>query len=359
MTGGISALQGGAGVNNGIMRLFVAIGLPPEAASELDEVVAPLRPNWPDLRWTGRDAWHLTLAFLGEVDETVIARLAVRMERAARRHPCLSLTQFEEGSSGRMARDIAQVAPRHGWQPLSGRDHLHFRESLQCPPHLNPATYTKTVASAACWAPHVVTFLVRPWKECRRLTFGKGTMNCGTSPNLRGFGCYTDDTQMTLALATSLVEKGIADPEDISLKYAEFYEPRRGYGSAAHKVMGALLNGADYRQTGRMEFPNGSFGNGGAMRIAPIGLAYRHASDEVLRQAVDGALLCTHVHSEAIDGAFIQAKAVAMLATAADCTGFDRRQLVETLIGESRTFVIQRKLEILLEQLGGRLQTTK
>jgi len=75
----------------GIMRLFVAIALPREAAAELDEVVAPLRPAWPDLRWTGRDAWHLTLAFLGEVDESVTAELAVRLERAARRHPCLSL----------------------------------------------------------------------------------------------------------------------------------------------------------------------------------------------------------------------------------------------------------------------------
>ena len=65
------------GCSNGIMRLFVAIALPPEAASELDEVVAPLRPAWPDLRWTGRDAWHLTLAFLGEVDELVTAELAV------------------------------------------------------------------------------------------------------------------------------------------------------------------------------------------------------------------------------------------------------------------------------------------
>ena len=62
----------------------MAIGLPREAASELDEVVAPLRPAWPELRWTGRDAWHLTLAFLGEVDEAIIARLAVRLERAAR-----------------------------------------------------------------------------------------------------------------------------------------------------------------------------------------------------------------------------------------------------------------------------------
>ncbi len=76
----------------------MAIALPHGAASELDEVVAPLRPAWPDLRWTGRDAWHLTLAFLGEVDEAIIARLAVRLERAARRHPCLSLSLAGAGA---------------------------------------------------------------------------------------------------------------------------------------------------------------------------------------------------------------------------------------------------------------------
>ena len=76
----------------------MAIALPHEAASELDEVVAPLRPAWPDLRWTGRDAWHLTLAFLGEVDESVITELAVRLERAARRHPCLSLSLAGAGA---------------------------------------------------------------------------------------------------------------------------------------------------------------------------------------------------------------------------------------------------------------------
>jgi poly(ADP-ribose) glycohydrolase ARH3 len=165
----------------------------------------------------------------------------------------------------------------------------------------------------------------------------------------RGFGCYTDDTEMTLALATSLVERGTADAEDTSLKYAEFYESRRGYGATAHRVMGALLNGADYRKTGRIEFPNGSFGNGGAMRIAPVGLAYRHASDDVLHQAVEAALLCTHIHPEAIDGAFIQAKAIATLATS-DPNGFNRRQFLETLLGHSTVFVVQRKLEILLEQ---------
>ena len=93
----------------------------------------------------------------------------------------------------------------------------------------------------------------------------------------RGFGCYTDDTQMTLALATSLVEWGRVDAAHVSAKYAEFYEAWRGYGGAAHRVMRLLADGGDYRGTGRLQFPEGSFGNGGAMRIAPVGLAYRHA----------------------------------------------------------------------------------
>jgi len=76
----------------------VAIALPDAAASELDQVVAPLRPAWPDLRWTGRDAWHLTLAFLGEVDRGVIAGLAVRLERAARRRPSLTLSLAGAGA---------------------------------------------------------------------------------------------------------------------------------------------------------------------------------------------------------------------------------------------------------------------
>jgi hypothetical protein len=61
----------------------------------------------------------------------------------------------------------------------------------------------------------------------------------------RGFGCYTDDTQMTLALATSLVECGLVDAAHVSTKYAEFYEAWRGYGGAAHRVMRLLADGGD------------------------------------------------------------------------------------------------------------------
>jgi 2'-5' RNA ligase len=86
------------------MRLFVAVAVPAQAADELDDAVAPARPSWPGLRWTGRDAWHLTLAFLGEVNETVSARLGPRLERAAARHSCLPVSLGGAGAFPAAAR---------------------------------------------------------------------------------------------------------------------------------------------------------------------------------------------------------------------------------------------------------------
>ncbi len=80
------------------MRLFVAVAVPPEVAGELDSAVAPHRAAWPDLRWTGCDAWHLTLAFLGEVTETVSGRLMPRLERAAGQRSWLSLSLAGAGA---------------------------------------------------------------------------------------------------------------------------------------------------------------------------------------------------------------------------------------------------------------------
>ena len=74
------------------MRLFVAIAPPPAVLDEVESAVAPLRPAWPRLRWTGREAWHVTLAFLGEVGEDTAGALGPRLERAAQRHTWLSLS---------------------------------------------------------------------------------------------------------------------------------------------------------------------------------------------------------------------------------------------------------------------------
>ena len=73
------------------MRLFVAVRPPPEVLAELEVAVAPLRGDWPGLRWAGPDRWHVTLAFLGEVAEPKLDGLRERLERAARRHRAMRL----------------------------------------------------------------------------------------------------------------------------------------------------------------------------------------------------------------------------------------------------------------------------
>ncbi|MHC3469192.1 RNA 2',3'-cyclic phosphodiesterase [Streptomyces sp. 7R007] len=86
------------------MRLFAAVLPPEEAAEELAAAVAGLKdlPGADGLRWTGREGWHLTLAFYGEVAEDVVPDLSARLERAAGRSepPTLALRgggQFGHG----------------------------------------------------------------------------------------------------------------------------------------------------------------------------------------------------------------------------------------------------------------------
>ncbi|WP_371653366.1 MULTISPECIES: RNA 2',3'-cyclic phosphodiesterase [unclassified Streptomyces] len=84
------------------MRLFVAV-LPPSArVAELGVAVDALHalPGADRLRWAGRDDWHLTLAFLGEVDEAVLPDLRERLTRAAHRTPPFELRLHGGGRFG-------------------------------------------------------------------------------------------------------------------------------------------------------------------------------------------------------------------------------------------------------------------
>ncbi|MEU5327968.1 RNA 2',3'-cyclic phosphodiesterase [Streptomyces parvus] len=83
-------------------RLFAAV-LPPDAAvAELRTALAPLHalPGAPDLRWTGPEGWHFTLAFYGDVPEGVRPELEARLERAARRTGPFALRVHGAGHFG-------------------------------------------------------------------------------------------------------------------------------------------------------------------------------------------------------------------------------------------------------------------
>jgi RNA 2',3'-cyclic 3'-phosphodiesterase len=156
------------------VRLFVAILPPPAALEELEAAAAPLRPAWPGLRWTGHDAWHVTLAFLGEVSEVPAARLAPRFERAASRHPSLSLSfsgagAFPGGARARvlwtglrgdrpamagLAASVAAGARRAGAPP--------FGESRRFRPHLTLAR-CKTPSDIRPLVAELSEFSGTPW----------------------------------------------------------------------------------------------------------------------------------------------------------------------------------------------------
>ncbi|OAR24124.1 2'-5' RNA ligase [Streptomyces sp. ERV7] len=84
------------------MRLFVAVLPPPPRLAELGVSVDELHalPGADRLRWAGRDDWHLTLAFLGEVDEALLPDLHARLARAAHRTPPFELRLHGGGRFG-------------------------------------------------------------------------------------------------------------------------------------------------------------------------------------------------------------------------------------------------------------------
>jgi RNA 2',3'-cyclic 3'-phosphodiesterase len=84
--------------------LFVAIVPPPDVLAEVGAAVEPLQAVRPELRWTGPEDWHLTLAFLSEVPEAVLDELTTRLARAAGRHPVQRLSVHGGGAFPRASR---------------------------------------------------------------------------------------------------------------------------------------------------------------------------------------------------------------------------------------------------------------
>ncbi|MEU9011119.1 RNA 2',3'-cyclic phosphodiesterase [Streptomyces sp. NPDC048479] len=87
------------------MRLFAAVLPPAPAVGELALAVDRLRslPAADRLRWTGRESWHFTLAFMGEVEDALLPELHERLGRAARRTHPLALRLHGGGRFGQRA----------------------------------------------------------------------------------------------------------------------------------------------------------------------------------------------------------------------------------------------------------------
>jgi 2'-5' RNA ligase len=86
-----------------IVRSFVAIELPEGWRRTLADATASLRHDSKEFSWVAQERLHITLTFLGEVDEPTLSRLRPRLERAAGRTAPFELRL---GSGGRFGRRV-------------------------------------------------------------------------------------------------------------------------------------------------------------------------------------------------------------------------------------------------------------
>lgn len=91
----------------------------------------------------------------------------------------------------------------------------------------------------------------------------------------RGRGTYTDDTQMMIALAESLIARGRVDEQHLARAFQEGYDPDRGYDGGTRRVFELWATGTPIASAAAQIFDGqGSRGNGAAMRIAPVAVLF-------------------------------------------------------------------------------------
>jgi poly(ADP-ribose) glycohydrolase ARH3 len=158
---------------------------------------------------------------------------------------------------------------------------------------------------------------------------------------------YTDDTAMAIGLAESLNRLKRIDQEDLGDTFSRNYakEPWRGYAMGPPMIFSRVREtGVSYVEAARALFGgSGSFGNGAAMRIAPVGLFFRNSPD--LDQAARASAEVTHAHPVGMDGAAIQALAVAQASGLEPAEGFSREAFIGGLIQSARTPQVFEKLK--------------
>ncbi|MBN1455205.1 MAG: ADP-ribosylglycohydrolase family protein [Methanomicrobia archaeon] len=125
-------------------------------------------------------------------------------------------------------------------------------------------------------------------------------------------GRYSDDTEQMIGVAESLlIIKGF-DGADMARTLVQNMNPKRGYGPGSRAAFERLRAGERWDEAAQHLFGGmGSYGNGAAMRIAPIGLLY-HDNPKKLREVAYRSSQITHTHELGKEGAALQAFAIAL-----------------------------------------------
>lgn len=128
---------------------------------------------------------------------------------------------------------------------------------------------------------------------------------------------YTDDTAMARQIADSLISNKSVNPTNLAERFVhEYYkEPFRGYGQSVVEVFRKLKKSQceDPYQPASEQFDgSGSYGNGAAMRVHPIGLFFHANPLSELTENAESSAKITHTHPDAILGAMLQSASVGL-----------------------------------------------
>lgn len=166
-------------------------------------------------------------------------------------------------------------------------------------------------------------------------------------------GRYTDDTAMLLAVTSWLIEDRQAGEENLLKHLSSHYDPERRFGPGTARIIEVFREQPEkWKSLATAFFDQGSYGNGSATRVAPVGL-YHHYHLPRLRSIALRSSNPTHTHILARQGSVLQAAAVALAIRLAD--KFSPAMFLELLqreldaMGESGEdiSVFQEKLKIM------------
>ncbi len=123
-----------------------------------------------------------------------------------------------------------------------------------------------------------------------------------------GYLRWTDDTQMALDIAESLLEQEGLNPDALAQRFAMSYRWSRGYGPGAARVLKRIRRGETWEAASKAVYAEGSFGNGAAMRAPVLALFFAGEREGLVAAARTSAML-THAHPLGIEGAVVIALA--------------------------------------------------
>ena len=148
---------------------------------------------------------------------------------------------------------------------------------------------------------------------------------------------WTDDTEMACSVFAVLDRYGRIDQDALAASFAAHHDFDRGYGPGVNRMLRLIRQEeGDWRELAAAAFDRrGSWGNGAAMRVAPLGAYYGAQSDGadgldieyVVAEAAASAEV-THAHHEGSAGAIAVAVAAALVTARTEIGGAELLRMI-------------------------------